>query len=396
MSKVFLIPTTAKRPLLLARPALVDTAGKPLALSDSQKEELQLGQSFASVRQITEACTAIRNTRFVAPSKKPDWFDGLNGKLDVLKSYANTWLDDYAIAITSTIPTSIMTFVPVFDASAKVLRDIIQRSPGELSAADATLARDVLARMMTKVDGIAQNVEYYAKVDEHGGTSGKLIDWQQNMRAAREKLETGSDSIQKARTDLQKEIAEYNGTIDTLKAEIEQYNKLVALGAGLVGGGLFVGVVGLGLCFAFPVVGGIVVAVGVGMVIGGSVTWGVMQSKINKANRDIADLTAQIAEDNKTILALNSLNAAAQTGLSSADSAISNLTDFAATWVTFGNSLRATMEGLERGGKEAYGVLLGMDLDEAQENWDDAKEYAKKLSGVSNEIKVVPAEQEVA
>lgn len=396
MSKAFLVPTTAKRPVLLARPALVDAAGKPLSMSDSQKEELQLGQSFASVRQITEGCTAIRNTRFQAPATKPAWFDSLNGKLDALKHFANTWLDDYAIAITSTIPTSIMTFVPVYDASAKVLRDIIQRSPDELSHSDAVLAREVIARMVANVHTISTKVEYYAKVDGQMVASGKLIDWQKNMRAARDALDKGSDSIQNARTDLQKDIAEYKEKITTLKAEIEQYNKMVALGAGLVGGGIFVGVVGLGFCFAFPWVGGVLIAVGAGMVIGGGVTWGVMQKKINKANRDIVDYTAKIAEGNKTILALDSLSTAAHTCLDSADSAIQNMTDFAATWATFGSSLRATMAALEKGGKEAYGALLAMDLDEAQENWDDVKDYAKKLQSVPSEIKVVPADQQVA
>lgn len=396
MPKAFLIPTSANRPQLLTRPALVDVTGAPLTLSDSQKEELQLGQSFASVRQITEACTSIRNTRFKAPAKKPDWYDGLNDKLDVLKDHADTWLNDYAIAITSTIPSSIMTFVPAYDASAKVLRDIIRRSPGELSAADAVLAREVIARMVDKVRDISTQVEYYAKVDGSGNTSGKFIDWQKDMRAARKELVDGSDSVQKARADLTKEIAEYNGKITTLKAEIEQYNKMVALGAGLVGGGIFVGTVGLGFCFVFPWVGGILIALGVGMVIGGGATWGVMQEKINKTNRDIADFTARIKEDNQTILALDSLGTAAHTCLCSADSAVSNLTDFAATWVTFGHSLRATMGALEQGGKEAYGALLGMDLDEAQENWDDAKEYAKKLSEAPSDIKVVPASEAVA
>lgn len=396
MSKAFLVPTAAKRPVLLARPALVDAAGKPLSMSDSQKEELQLGQSFASVRQITEGCTAIRNTRFQAPATKPAWFDSLNGKLEALKHFANTWLDDYAIAITSTIPTSIMTFVPVYDASAKVLRDIIQRSPDELSHSDAVLAREVIARMVANVHTISTKVEYYAKVDGQMVASGKLIDWQKNMRAARDALDKGSDSIQNARTDLQKDIAVYKEKITTLKAEIEQYNKMVALGAGLVGGGIFVGVVGLGFCFAFPWVGGVLIAVGAGMVIGGGVTWGVMQKKINKANRDIVDYTAKIAEGNKTILALDSLSTAAHTCLDSADSAIQNMTDFAATWATFGSSLRATMAALEQGGKEAYGALLAMDLDEAQENWDDVKDYAKKLQSVPSEIKVVPADQQVA
>lgn len=392
MSKAFLIPTAAQ-PKLLTRPPLVDATGRPLALSDSQKEELQLGQSFASVRQITESCTAICNTRFKAPARKPAWFDGLNGKLQVLQGYANTWLDDYSIAVTSTIPTSIITFVPTFDASAKVLRAIIARNPVTLNPADAATARDVLARMVAKVYTIADQVERYAKVDEHMVTSGKLIDWQKNMREARAALDTGTDNIQAARTDLQAQIAEYKGKVTALKAEVEHYNKLIALGAGLVGGGAFVGVVGFGFCFAFPVVGGILLALGAGMVIGGGVTWGVMQNKMAKASRDIAEYTAKIAEGDKTVVVLDNLSAAAHTCLDSADSAIQNLTDFAATWVTLGHSLRATMEALGRGGKEAASALLAMDLDEAEENWTDAKEYAKKLQDVPSDIKVVPADK---
>lgn len=90
--------------------------------------------------------------------------------------------------------------------------------------------------------------------------------------------------------------------------------------------------------------------------------------KINKANRDIVDYTAKIAEGNKSILAMDSLSTAAHTCLDSADSAIQNLTDFAAAWTTFGSSLRATMAALEQGGKEAYGALLEMDLNQDQEN----------------------------
>lgn len=396
MPKAFLIPTTANRPRLLTRPALVDTTGAPLTLSDSQKEELQLGQSFASVRQITEACTSIHNTRFVPPASKPDWFEDLDRKLDRMKGYADTWLNDYAIAITSTIPSSIMTFVPIYDTSADVLRDIIQRNPDKLSATDAAIAREVIGRMVDEVNKISENVGYYAMVDEKGKTVGKLVEWQKNMRAARDELVDGSNSIQKARTNLAEEIAKYNSMITTLKAEIEQYNKMVALGAGLVGGGIFVGTVGLGFCFIFPWVGGILIGLGLGMVIGGSATWGAMQEKINKANRDIVNYTARIKEDNQTILALDSLGAAAHTCLSSADSAISNLTDFAATWVTFGHSLRATMSALEQGGKEARSALLAMDLNVAQKNWDDAKEYAKKLSEVPSSIKAVPASEAVA
>ena len=54
MSKLFLMPRSAS-PMLRSAPTLVDAAGRPLQLSDSQGESLKLGQSFASVRQITES-----------------------------------------------------------------------------------------------------------------------------------------------------------------------------------------------------------------------------------------------------------------------------------------------------------------------------------------------------
>ena len=144
MPKAFLIPTAAKGPVLMARPALVDALGRPLALSDSKAVELHMGQAFASVRQITEACTAIHNTCFVDPGNA-DWFNGLNNKLNVLKGYADSWLKDYAIAITSTIPSSISIFVPEFEAGAEELQKIINSNNNseELSPSNIAVARAI-------------------------------------------------------------------------------------------------------------------------------------------------------------------------------------------------------------------------------------------------------------
>lgn len=395
MSKIFLTPTIA-HPMLRAAPPLTDAAGRPLQLSDSQSEELQLGQSFASLRQITESCTAIVNTQFSMPGTKPTWFDDLNKKFHTMQGLAKTWLDDYSVPILTTIPSSVNTFVPVFDASAHALRMIIDRNPGTLSDADAATAREVLRRIMDKTQKIQTEVEGYAKVDEKGNSSGRLITWQRDMRNAYQELKEGSTNIQSLSKDLATEIEKYNSTIDTLKAEINYYNTMVATGAGLVGVGLFVGVVGLALCFAFPVVGGIGLALGIGMVVGGSVTWGVMQSKINKANQEIQDLRKNIAADQQTIVALNTLGDAADVVLSSAQNAVNNMTNFAATWATLGRSLQATYTALEQGGQESYSALLAMDLDEAEENWKDVKEYVKKLSDVDPEVKIHSAGEQVA
>lgn len=330
------------------------------------------------------------------PGTKPTWFDDLNKNFHTLQSLATTWLDDYSVPILTTIPTSVNTFVPIFDASANALRAIIQRNTGILSDADAVTAKEVLKRMMDKTQKIQTEVESYAKVDEKGECSGKLITWKNNMRNTYQELNTGSANIQKLSSDLAAEIEKYNTTIRTLQAEINNYNTLIGVGAGLVGSGLFIGVVGSALCFAFPVVGGIGLALGIGMVIGGGVTWGVMQSKINKANQDIQNLRNQIAADRQTVVALNTLGSAADVVLNSAQNAISNMTNFAASWATLGRSLQATYTALEQGGQEAYSALLALDLDEAEGNWNDVKEYVKKLSDVDPKVEAHSAGEQVA
>lgn len=273
---------------------------------------------------------------------------------------------------------------------------IIQRNTGILSDADAVTAKEILKRMMDKTQKIQIEVESYAKVDEKGECSGKLITWQNNMRNTYQELNTGSANIQKLSSDLAAEIEKYNTTIRTLQAEINHYNTLIGVGAGLVGSGLFIGVVGSALCFAFPVVGGIGLALGIGMVIGGGVTWGIMQSKINKANQDIQNLRNQIAADRQTVVALNTLGSAADVVLSSAQNAISNMTNFAASWATLGRSLQATYTALEQGGQEAYSALLALDLDEAEGNWNDVKEYVKKLSDVDPKVEAHSAGEQAA
>ncbi len=393
MAMAFLVPQKqAQQKLWLPQRELITAAP---ALSDVEEAKLQLGQSFAAVRQITESCTAIRNTRFSYPGTPPDWFIQLNQKLDVSKKLAAQWLDDYSVAVSATIPMSVLNFVPTFDASAQALQVIIDRNPGELSPSDLTAAKSILLRLMNKVDEIAATVKTYAYIQD-GKSKGKLIDWQNDMRSSNEALQDGSASIQKAHQELAREIDQYNNTIMTLRVAIEYYNKLVALGAGLVGGGALVGVLGFGFVFDFPVLGGIALALGIGMIIGGAVTWGVMQSKINKANDEIAQARRKIAEDKQTIVALDTLNDASRLALQSTASAVANMSDLAATWMLFSGALRHTYIALQEGGQSALSILIGMQLAEARKYWAQTAQYAEELLQVPKKLKELPASSQAA
>lgn len=376
MAMAFLVPQKqAQQKLWLPQRDLITA---PPALSDVEAAKLQLGQSYAAVRQITESCTAIRNTRFSYPGTPPDWFTVLNKDLDACKKLAAQWLDSYAVAVSATIPMSVIDFVPTFDVSAMALQAIIDRSPEKLSPSDIVAARDILRRLIDKVDSIAATVKTYASIQD-GISKGKLIDWQNAMRRSSENMHEGSETVQKAHQALAQEIDQYMAKIDTLRASIEQYNKQVALGAGLVGAGALVGVIGFSYVFDFPVLGGIALVLGLGMIIGGSVTWGVMQGKINKASTEITQLKSRLTEDKQTIVALSTLSTAATIVCRSCDSAVVNMSDLATTWIFLGDNLRRTYNALQEGRGDERSALLQLQLNEAKLYWAQAAQYAEKL-----------------
>lgn len=363
--------------------------GRTVLLSPSQAQNLKLGQSFASVRQITDSCFAIRNTLFNEIQPKPDWYDGLNCKFNKVKELANEWINDISIAVTATIPSSVISFVPVFDASCEAITSITRNKKGELSANELAVVRQILVRLATQTDEISENVNYYARMDEHNYVKGKLADWEADMSNAGLDLKSGKDNIQNASSALASDIIDFQTSIDSLNREIIEYQTYIGLGAGLVGAGITIGVAGGALCCVFPIIGGIALAIGISTLIGGAVTWGVFQDKINKANRKINEYAQKKNRASATIISLGSLASGVDTAVNAAEIASKNMTDFAASWVTFGNSLKQTIKAIDSGTRDTMAELLNMDLNTAQKNWKNAEDYAKRLLEAPDDVQYV-------
>lgn len=359
--------------------------GVNVQLNADEAGELQMGKTFAALRQITDSCFAIRNTVFNPVTPKPDWYDGLNSKFVMVKRYADQWLDDYSIAVTATIPESVMTYSPIFSARANYLRKMLSGGSGDLSETELTQIRDILTKMLDKSTPIYDDVKQYAH-KENGKVVGKLTEWRSNMSGAGLELKMGSDSIQKASGSLQKEISEFNNEIKTLKTDIAYYQKLVAAGAGLVGGGAFIGTIGVGLCFVFPVIGGIILAIGAASVIGGSATWGVYQKKINDANSRIVDLSRKITDNGKTVAALTALSTSMDLAVENAENAIVNMSDFSASWLTFGKSLENLINTIDEGRFIYDRAGLMSELEQSVTYWKQTENYAQKLFDVPTNI----------
>ena len=213
------------------------------------------------------------------------------------------------------------------------------------------------------------------------------------MSAAGLELKSGSANIQNAARDLAVDIERFNQEINALRAEIEMYNKLIATGAGLVGGGVAVGVIGLGLCYVYPPLGGIVLVLGIAMLIGGSVVWAVYAKKIKDANAAILDYQNKIASSQQSILALSTLSTSMDIAVSNANMATKNMTNFASSWLTFGESMQNTVNAIKAGGSTELRQQISLQLNISKAYWEDAKDYADKLYKTPSGVKSVPASE---
>lgn len=375
---------------------IVDMNGNVLTVDGADAANLQLHNTFSSVRNVTASCFAIQRTIFGEVTPKPAWYDGLYKKFSDVKDLADTWNKNYAVAVTATIPSSIITFVPMFNSSSDVITDIISRSGGKLTPEHISTISYLLRKMITKVDDTSKKVNRYAHIDDVTGNSvGLLIDWQADMQSASNKLAEGSDTVQAAVSTLSTSIVDLRNEITTLNSEIEFYNKLVSTGAGMVGGGAFVTTVGAALCVAFPITAGITIFVGVGSMIAGASLWGVYQGKINDANKRISACMADIKSDYKSIAAINALASSCVSVVNYANIATENISKFSSSWVNLGESLKATLQSLENaeGQSSQSGKNVLLEMGDANKQWNTVEKYANQLLEAPSTVQVVNASQ---
>jgi len=129
-------------------------------------------------------------------------------------------------------------------------------------------------------------------------------------------------------------------------------------------------VVGIALA---PVTGGaslIVSGIGGAAIIGGAVTWGVMQAKINSQFSEIAEDQKHISDDKRQLVALQGLSLAANSAISSIATATSALSDVKVMWTMFQNDLQGTMDKLEKADENLSAIVNKAYVIAAQKEWN--------------------------
>jgi len=346
---------------------------------------------FISLHVLTACCQSVLNTQFIAPDPKPEWFDDLNAKLDYAKTVAGTWINDIAPTVTSSIPLKVLNYAPIYKTANDDINAIANQFPNAKGADDPHVQKvqQIVKILIDEMDSILGDIDI---------TSSKLRQWGIDVQRAHDDLSSGASSIQKAEASLAGDIAGMNSAIDNLHKMIDGENKAIAAAAIAIGVGIFALIVGIALA---PVTGGaslIGSGVGVLAIIGGGVTWGVMQNKINDQFKQIADKQAHLADDKKQVVALKTLASSSNLAITSLGNASTALSDFRTSWATFKGEMEGVLAKLNSAEQSLSTFRQQFFTSAAAKEWASAEKFAQELHAtkIQKEEKTLPMDSKAA
>lgn len=339
-----------------------------------------------AMKLVTMACHAIQNTALTLPADvaKPAWFDGLSGHLDAAKALSDEWINGLGPDLTATMPQKVVDYSARYASVSDQIIKIAEAHPTAKGATDpnVVLVFDLIRTLTQDVSAIDADLL---------SDNEKLTTWGQKMQAAYADLSTGVGTIQAAETDLQQDIARMNAAISGLQELIDSENKLVAYSAIAVAVGIFAIIVGIALA---PLTGGaslVVSAVGAAGVVGGAVTWGVMQARIDAQFREISTDQTRLNSDQKQLVALKGLELSVSQAAANIALATGALSDVRATWLLFEAELAGVVDQLNTADKDLALIVNEAFVNGAQKEWNDAAVFARQLlSDTPVDAQVVP------
>ncbi|WP_157969687.1 alpha-pore-forming cytotoxin MakA [Pseudomonas huaxiensis] len=332
------------------------------------------GVSYNAAQLITFACHAVDNTVFVSPTPQPSWFDTLNGELGVAQTLAQQWIDTLGPDVSKTIPLQVIDFGSDFTAATNAILQIVQQNPTASGATNPYVIEVQTIIQQTLLPPIQ------AVITQMTQTNTDLVTWGNSMQTAHNNLVSGATNIQSAETQLQADIGQMNAAIAALNAEITQENQAIAASAAGIGIGIFALVVGVALApetgGASLLVGGVIGAAGI---IGGGVTWGVMQSKINDQFNQIAADQQELNDDQRQLVALQGLQMASDGAVASIELATQALSKLMTQWGTLQGELQGVVTQLQSAEAQLSTITEGIFTQAAVTEWTQAIATANNL-----------------
>jgi hypothetical protein len=353
------------------------------------KEHTQ--KSFMTLNLITQSCEGVRNTVFIPPPVKPSWFEELNTKLDKAKGNATTWINELAPSVTAGVPKQVIDYQTTYEGLTNTIMTIVKEYPEAKGAEDphVRLVHELVAELQNSVKQQIKGTEL---------TEKKLVVWGNAMQTSHDELSQGSASIQEAEVSLKTEIEKMELAIEDLRSEIHAENIAIAASAGGIGLGLLLLVAGIALA---PETGGaslLVAGTGGLLIVGGAVTWGIMQHKIDEQFKEVAEDQNKLAADQRQMVALKGLSTASTQAVQYTSDATKALSEFRTTWQLFAGELEGVSEKLQHAEESLSTVVEGAFTEAAAKEWQDAAKLAQEIATapVSMPTKVLPMQSEKA
>lgn len=350
-----------------------------LKLNESNDVNQKTWTGWSTLHIITASCIAVQNTQFSAPDPKPVWFDALNAALVNAQSVAANWVNNLSVDITKTVPTSIVDFATDYSAFSAQIIEIAKEFPNAKGADDPNVQQVnlLIEALLSQVEQIVSNVE---------SVSAKMTAWGIQMQTSHDNLTTGAANIQSAEADLENDINKMNEAIKSLNEMIDGENKAIAYSAAAIGIGIFALVAGIALAFVTFGAGVVVAGAGAAAIIGGAVTWGVMQHKINQQFDEIAKDQKELDQDKRQLVALQGLSQASNLCISSISNATLALSDFRSSWGVFQGELEGVVTKLKAGEASLSTLVAGTFTVAAQNEWNLAMQFAQSLIDQNVEV----------
>lgn len=364
--------------------SLLTTATNPDDLTPAPDNmEGSTGQAFTAEQLITMACHAVANTVFAPLTPKPAWFDDLNSKLQVAITLANQWINTIDPQISKAIPLQVINFGPTFTATTAAILQIVEQNPDAHGADNQYVLeiKNLIAEaLLPAIEDAVNNID---------AAAGQLQTWGQQIQTAHNDLESGATNIQSTVIALKGDVDKMNNAISSLRTEIDNENKAIAASAAAIGIGVFALVVGIALApetgGASLVIGG---AIGAAGIIGGSVTWGIMQHKIDQQFDEISKDQQELADDQRQIVALNGLSLATNSAVGNLELASSSLSKLRTQWGVFQGELQGVIQKLESAEEAISTIVQGVFTTAAVTEWNEAMETANALANRKIEVQV--------
>ncbi|WP_298325071.1 hypothetical protein [Asticcacaulis sp.] len=359
----------------------------------ANSNEALVGQACA-LMQINAYCQAVLNT--VLPpypkSEVPQWYNETTLAFATAKNRALDWTVKLSPSIFSGIPLSIISYSNSFNASTKVISEVLKLADADTGDLDPTnrkrvkrYATSLLKRLndeKAKVGKLADELERFAK--------GLQADFDA-IEAGRHRVELLSKATDQKLADCRRIRDTITKSVEASEAKRNSSQWIAVGGTVLAVIAIVVAVVATGGAAAIAVVGAVAAAGAAGYGLYSASEAG---SQLRKELEELRKATSELTETQRLALSYETLATSLKSITEANKQAREAMAKVTQLWSTLSGKLAAVIQEIDTIDKATMLALFGeaqasISVLAASSAWKQLAEFAEQLLAVKVEVKTV-------